>query len=298
METGRPVWVSDLPMSDTPHFGVGTTREGSRRHRHGATSTGGRRTGVGDVFPRESREGYRASAPSRRAYAPDNQSERRTSPRPWTRRRTPSTRVWEEFVAFRSKLPLAIGGTVAGLMVVAISPMAFGAVSGQAADTQAPTSPTNVKVGKVTETTVELSWTASKDNVGVVAYQIMKQGQQLQELTNVTKTTITKLTPGKNFVLTVVARDKAGNVSPDSAEATATTLPSNDKTAPAVPGGLKVTGTTASNVSLSWSAVKDDKNGIGLDGYNIYVDGAKTASSEETSATIGNLDAGKTYTFQ
>src|SRR4051812_24235105 len=198
-------------MSDTPRFGVGTTREGSRRHRHRATSTGGRRTGVGDVFLRESREGGRASAQCRRACAPDNQSERRTSPRPWTRRRTPSTHVWEEFVAFRSKLPLAIGGTVAGLMVVAISPMAFGAVSGQAADTEAPTSPTGLKIGRVTETTVELSWKAAKDNVGVTSYLIMKQGQQLQELKNVTTTTLTKLTPGKSFVLTVVARDAVGN---------------------------------------------------------------------------------------
>jgi glucose/arabinose dehydrogenase len=201
------------------------------------------------------------------------------------------------FVAFRDKVPLALAGTLAGLTLVALSPAALAAVK-PAADTQPPTSPKNPKAGTVTETTVGLSWTAATDNVGVVGYNIMKQGQQLQTLGNVTKTTLTKLTPGTAYVFTVVARDAAGNVSQDSAEVRVTTKPSSDKTAPSVPGGLKISGTGPTNVTLTWSASKDNSGGIGLDGYNVYVNGTKTASSDTTTATIGNLKAGTTYTFQ
>jgi len=200
-------------------------------------------------------------------------------------------------VALRSKLPLALAGTLAGLTLVALSPAALAAVK-PAADTQPPTSPTNVKAANITTTTVDLTWTASKDNVGVVGYNIMKQGQQLQTLGNVTKTTVRKLTPGTPYVLTVVARDAAGNVSQDSAEARFTTKASNDKTAPSVPGGLKVSGTGPSNVTLTWNAAKDNSGGIGLDGYNVYVDGKKTASTDTTTATVGNLKGGQAYSFQ
>ena len=41
-----------------------------------------------------------------------------------------------------------------------------------------------VKAGAVTETSVELSWTDSKDNVGVAGYNIMNQGQHLRIRTN------------------------------------------------------------------------------------------------------------------
>jgi glucose/arabinose dehydrogenase len=200
-------------------------------------------------------------------------------------------------VAFLGKVPLALAGTLAGLTLVALSPAALAAVK-PAADTQPPTSPKNPKAGTVTATTVDLSWTAATDNVAVVGYNIMKQGQQMQTLGNVTKTTLTKLTPGTAYVFTVVARDAAGNVSQDSAEVRVTTKASSDRTPPSVPGGLKVSGTGPTNVTLTWNASKDNSGGIGLDGYNVYVDGKKTASSDTTTATIGNLKAGTTYTFQ
>jgi len=191
-----------------------------------------------------------------------------------------------------------IGGAVAGLMVVAVSPMAFAAVTGQAADTTPPTAPAGLKIGKVTETTIELSWKSAKDKSGIAGYDIMKQGQQLQSLGNVNKTVITKLLPNREYVLTVMARDKAGNNSEDSVEAKATTKKSNDKIAPAVPAGLKITDATGSNVTLTWNPVKDDAKGIGLSGYKVYVDGTEMASGEENTATIGNLEPDKSYSFQ
>src|SRR5437588_4433567 len=108
---------------------------------------------------------------------------------------TPSS-SWEEFVARRLRGPLAgplaVTGLVAGLLALSLNPSVAGLAgaadrspAAPAADTQPPTPPPNPRATSVTETTVGLAWDAATDNVGVVGYNIMKQGQQLQSLGNV-----------------------------------------------------------------------------------------------------------------
>ncbi|MDX6336825.1 MAG: hypothetical protein QOG05_4165 [Streptosporangiaceae bacterium] len=63
-------------------------------------------------------------------------------------------------------------------------------------------------------------------------------------------------------------------------------------TVPAAPAGLAVTGTTASSVSLSWTAPAGT-----VTGYTVYRGGAKAASVTGTSATVTGLAAGTTYSF-
>lgn len=60
---------------------------------------------------------------------------------------------------------------------------------------------------------------------------------------------------------------------------------------PAAPTGLKVTSTTASSVSLSWSAVA----GAGL--YQVYRDGSSVGSASSTSYTSSGLKAATSYRF-
>ena len=63
-------------------------------------------------------------------------------------------------------------------------------------------------------------------------------------------------------------------------------------TVPAAPGGLAVSGTTSSSVSLAWNAVS------GASGYNVYRDGTKVTAVTGTSATVTGLAASTSYSFQ
>ncbi|MFF7971898.1 glycosyl hydrolase family 18 protein [Streptomyces sp. NPDC007905] len=63
-------------------------------------------------------------------------------------------------------------------------------------------------------------------------------------------------------------------------------------TVPSAPSGLTVSGTTASSVSLSWSAVS------GATGYNVYRNGTKVTAVTGTSATVTGLSASTSYSFQ
>jgi chitinase len=63
-------------------------------------------------------------------------------------------------------------------------------------------------------------------------------------------------------------------------------------TIPGAPGGLAVSGTSSSSVSLSWNTVS------GATGYNVYRGGTKVTAVTGTSATVTGLAASTSYSFQ
>ena len=67
-----------------------------------------------------------------------------------------------------------------------------------------------------------------------------------------------------------------------------------DTTAPSVPANLAVTGTTASSVSLSWSASTDN---VGVSGYQVFRNGASVATVTGTSFTDTGLAASTGYAY-
>lgn len=87
-----------------------------------------------------------------------------------------------------------------------------------APDTENPSTPINLVASNITEITVDLSWTAATDNIGVVDYQIYNNGILMVASTgtNGTLYTLTGLTPDTAYNITVRARDVANNLSADS----------------------------------------------------------------------------------
>lgn len=79
-------------------------------------------------------------------------------------------------------------------------------------DTQKPTAPTGLASPSKTSSSINLTWNASTDNVGVYQYDIYAGGS-LAASTSGTSVTLTGLTPNTTYSLTVKARDLAGNVS-------------------------------------------------------------------------------------
>ncbi|MBF8249616.1 MAG: hypothetical protein HW400_217, partial [Candidatus Levybacteria bacterium] len=91
------------------------------------------------------------------------------------------------------------------------------------ADTTAPTTPTGLTASAVSSSQINLSWTASTDNVGVTGYKVYRGGTLLTTLGNVTTYQNTGLTPSTAYSYTVSAFDAAGNPSGQSTSASATT---------------------------------------------------------------------------
>jgi chitodextrinase len=95
-------------------------------------------------------------------------------------------------------------------------------------DSQAPTAPSQLSAQAVSSQQINLTWTASTDNIGVSAYDVYRaQGTgTAQKVATVTTTTFgdTGLAANTQYSYYVKARDSAGNTSTQSQTATAKTL--------------------------------------------------------------------------
>jgi chitodextrinase len=94
---------------------------------------------------------------------------------------------------------------------------------GGTGDTTPPTTPTNVAATGVSSTQINVSWTASSDNVGVAGYQIFRNGL-LAGTTASVSFADQGLQASTTYSYTVAAYDAAGNVSSPSAPVSASTL--------------------------------------------------------------------------
>jgi len=99
-----------------------------------------------------------------------------------------------------------------------------------AQDTTPPTAPTNLVATAVSSTQVNLTWTASTDNVGVTGYKVERcQGTGCSNFAQIATTTTTSyndtgLTASTSYSYRVRATDAARNLSTYSSMAGVTTL--------------------------------------------------------------------------
>ncbi|MDB2587676.1 DUF5011 domain-containing protein [Flavobacteriaceae bacterium] len=162
-------------------------------------------------------------------------------------------------------------------------------------DTIAPTVPGNLTASNVGETSLDLSWAASTDNVGVSGYEIFQEGNSLGTTTT-TSYNVSSLSPETTYGFSVRAYDASSNYSAQSAVLSVTTLaPPPDTEAPTVPVNLNASSITDTSFLLSWSAATDN---VGVVGYNVYVGGLLRESSSNTNSLFEGLSPSTTYSVQ
>lgn len=116
---------------------------------------------------------------------------------------------------------------------------------GSTTDAQAPTTPTGLHAMGSTETSVDLMWSGSTDNVAVDGYTVLRNGLPIAQ-TKSTSYLDPGLVAGSSYTYQVLATDAAGNSSPRSAMLTVSTKS-------AAPSAGADTGSGAGS-SAAWSA--------------------------------------------
>ncbi|KOV64245.1 hydrolase [Streptomyces sp. MMG1121] len=147
-----------------------------------------------------------------------------------------------------------------------------------AADRSAPTRPSSPAGRAVASRAVQLSWGASRDDRGVVSYDVDQGGVRIHSVGgNQTATVVTGLRPGTAYVFTIRARDAADNLSPASAPVRLTTPGTDDGRNTAPTGFTAGTHLSAGAyyVDLSWDPPRTD--GV-ITEYQIRLDGTAATS--------------------
>jgi fibronectin type 3 domain-containing protein len=173
-----------------------------------------------------------------------------------------------------------------------------------APDGTPPTQPGNLTATAPSSTVVNLSWSASTDNVGVTGYEVTRTNGT----TTVVKprptvpdpnpqTTFTDETaqPGTTYTYAVSAFDSAGNESAKASKSVTTPAGgTTDTTPPTQPTNLTATPASSSSVNLSWTASTD---AVGVTGYQISRGGTLITTVTTTSYSDTGLTASTAYNY-
>ncbi len=160
-------------------------------------------------------------------------------------------------------------------------------------DMTAPTTPTNLSSSNITQTSVQLSWTASTDNVGVTGYDIYKNGSLLTN-TSGTSYIVNSLTASTSYSFYIKAKDAAGNVSGASNTVNITTADTPDTQAPTAPSSLSASNISSTSLVLNWTASTDN---VGVTSYDVYKDGTNIGTTANTNYTVSSLSPSTSYSF-
>jgi chitodextrinase len=165
-------------------------------------------------------------------------------------------------------------------------------------DTQAPTVPTSVAAVAVSSSQINLSWTASTDNVGVTSYLVERcQGTGCATFAQVGTSATPSYTDNSasastSYSYRVRASDLANNLSGYSNVSSVTTPAAPDTQAPTAPTGLTGTSNLPTQVALNWTASTDN---VGVTSYLVercQGTGCATFAQVGTSATPSYTDNG------
>jgi chitodextrinase len=138
---------------------------------------------------------------------------------------------------------------------------------------------------------IHVRWGASEDNVGVAGYDVSRDGQAHVRGAKDTSLRDAELHPGVRYCYAVRAVDAAGNRSPASQPACATTP---DLTPPSAPGRPAATSVSSAQMYVAWDPSHDD---VGVTGYELYRGSHLVARVTGTRAREPGLQASKEYCY-
>ena len=165
---------------------------------------------------------------------------------------------------------------------------------GGGGDITPPSIPTDLTATAVSSSQINLSWSASDDNVGVTGYKVYRGGIEIATTASTSYSDAGR-SPSTTYTYRVAAFDAAGNTSDQSLPASATTQAGGDITPPSIPTGLTATAVSSSQINLSWSASDDN---VGVTGYKVYRGGIEIATTASTSYSDTGRSPSTTYTYR
>jgi chitodextrinase len=158
-------------------------------------------------------------------------------------------------------------------------------------DTTPPSVPTQVTASAAGERTVDVVWEASRDDVGVVRYEIQRADAPLLVAAS-TSARERGLAPARRYCFAVRACDAAGNCSAPAPEACATTP---DLTPPTSPATFAAEARNDVAIQLDWAPASDE---VGVVGYEVKRgDRVLAASHSEVAFKEEGLRPGTRYCY-
>lgn len=159
-------------------------------------------------------------------------------------------------------------------------------------DTEPPSPITDLIANNTSDTSTELTWTASTDNVAVSRYEIFQNGVSIGDSGTNTSFVVNGLTAGVAYSFYILAQDEAGNFSNPSNTIAVTP---QDTQAPTAVSDLSSANVSATSVQLTWSPSTDN---TGVTNYEIFQDAVSIGNSgSATSFNVTGLTASNTYQF-
>jgi fibronectin type 3 domain-containing protein len=157
------------------------------------------------------------------------------------------------------------------------------------ADATKPTKPTGLTGTAVAgQNQINLSWTASSDNLGVTGYRIYRNGSA-SPVGTVSGTTTsysdTTVAGSTQYTYTVTAVDAATNESDASDPVTVT----SSDTIPPQPPTVTATAVSDTQINLAWSGASDN---VGITAYRIFRNGSATALATVAGTVASYSDTG------
>jgi chitodextrinase len=169
----------------------------------------------------------------------------------------------------------------------------FTASDGGTAEAIPPSVPANLVANVISPSEIDVSWSASTDNVAVAGYHVLRNNAQIATTTIPSFADQTAV-PGVPYLYSVSAFDAAGNVSAQSLAVGAQTAATPDVLPPTSPTNLQSSNLTASSLTLLWSASTDN---VAVTGYRVFRNGIQVGTTKATTFADTQLVSSTIYVY-